>query len=224
MKHCKYCNVNVETDKEFCPLCFNKLSTDNNLPESFYQLRKTNPKAIKTNTFIYKLFLFLSICAVGICTLINLLVTPEKLWCLVVTFGVLYVWVLVAHTILSKRSVYKKVLLQILSLLILLFFIYKLDSTGNWLICYVYPSLSLALFGVMLMFLFIKKNRSEYLIGFSALSIGLGVVSLLMILFSYDTFFIINLINVIASALMIIGILVFGGSAIKYELTKKWHL
>ncbi len=223
MKKCKYCQVEVETKKDFCPLCFNHLEMVDNKVEPFYELRKFNETTQKTSNFLYKLFLFLSICIGSVCLIINRLTNPNLWWSLVVIFSVLYVWVLVAHTILSKQSVFKKVLLQILSILILLYFSEKI-SPSDWLVSYVLPSVSICSVIVSLMLLFISKKRREYLIGFLFIYLVLGLVSTFCIVFKWDTFFIINLINAILCGLCLVGVLIFGFGAMKEELQKKWHI
>lgn len=223
MKKCKYCNVEVETPKEFCPLCFNRLEKISDDYEVFYELRKSNDTRIKTTHFLYKLFAFISICAIVICGIVNYVFTPNVMWSLVVVFSIFYVWVLVAHTILSKQTVFKKVLLQIFSILILLYFAQKL-SVFDWLLSYVYPSVSMCSIFVTLMLLFISKKRKEYLIGFLFIYLILLLISIFNICFKWDVFLILNYINVIVCSLSIIGVLIFGFNAIKEELIKKWHI
>ncbi len=223
MKSCKYCNVTVETEKDFCPLCFNKLIDDGNEVEIFYPQNLNEKPAKKPTKFLYKLFLFITLCALAICAVINYLTTPDVLWSVVVGCGLLYVWVLVAHTILSKQSVFKKVLLQILSILLLLFFTEKL-SDSLWLFAYVYPSVSLGVIITTLMMLFIKSNRSEYLIGFSFIYLLMDILSILILIFYRNSFYLLNLINVIFCSFAFIGLLIFGFNAMKAEIAKKWHL
>lgn len=223
MKKCKYCNVTVETEKDFCPLCFNHLETIDNDVEPFYRLRKKNETAIITNRFLYKLFSFISLCVVSICFIIDYLTSETINWSLVVLFSVLYVWVLIAYTIISKRSVFKKVFLQLISIFLLLFFIQKLSAI-DWFLTYVFPSVSILAVSVTLMLIFIKKNRGEYVIGFLFIHLLLAIASLLILLIKKDTFFLLNMINAIFCFLSFLGILIFGFNALKSELQKKWHL
>lgn len=223
MKTCKYCQVKVETEKDFCPLCFNKLDDDGSQVETFYSSRTNNVNTKKKSKFLFKLFIFISFCVIAVCFTINFLTTPKILWSVVVFSGVIYIWVLVAHTILSKQSVFRKVFLQILSILLLLFFTEKL-SQQNWLFDYVYPSISMAVVLTTLMLLFIKKNRNEYLIGFLFIYFILDLLSVLILLINKNCFLLLNFINILVCSISFLGVLFFGFNALKTEIKKKWHL
>ena len=96
MKKCKYCNIKVDTDKNFCPICFNRLEPENDECTSLYTMRTDNPTESKKSSFITKLFVFLTICSIVTCVLVNMLTTPDNRWFWLVVFGELYVWILIA--------------------------------------------------------------------------------------------------------------------------------
>ena len=166
---------------------------------------------------------FFTICAISCCVIINLLVTPDLPWFWIVVFGLLYVWVLVAHTILSNQSAFKKTFLQIVSILLLLYFAENI-SFSRWLIPYVFPSISLTAIFVLLMILFISKKRAEYVFGFSVIILLLAVLSALIIIFGLTEYMLLNMINLIISSMTLVGNFIFGLKAIKEDLFKKLHL
>ena len=51
MKHCKYCNIDVDTSNDFCPLCFNHLEEVNSSYEQFYTPRLKNETADRKKHF-----------------------------------------------------------------------------------------------------------------------------------------------------------------------------
>ncbi len=223
MKKCKYCKVEVDTHNDFCPLCFNRLQEVNDLTEEFYTPRKFNETTNVTHAFIFRLFLFISICIITICFFINELTTPTKPWFTIVIFAVLYCWILIAHTILSKQSIAKKIFLQVLAILALLYFAEKL-SVDEWLLQYVFPAISMAAVTVLLMIIFISSRRAQFVLGFSIIFFLFGIASALLIIFKVIPFVLLNLINVVICALAFIGMLIFGSNAIKAEVAKKYHL
>ena len=223
MKRCKYCNITVDTDKNYCPVCFNRLEPIDDKSTSLYTMRTENETTKIKSTFLTRLFVFLTICSIVVCVLVNLLTAPQNRWFYLVVFGELYVWILIKHTILSKRSLFKKLSLQIISLIIVLYFAEKL-SISNWLVPYVYPSVSLGAFLALTLILLISPKRGEYLIGFLVIALLLGILSLVFIIIFPKEFLILNIVNLSVSGVSIVGYFLFGFNAIKSEFYKKWHL
>ena len=222
MKQCKYCKIEVDTTNDFCPLCFNHLDEGCDKSEGLYSLRQKNETTNITNNFLIKFFIFLSICAITTCVIINLHTHPETPWFWVVTCGILYIWVLVCHTILSKQPAFLKILLQIISIMLLLHFTEKI-SIETWVLPYVYPSISLTILFVLIMILSISSKRNGYVLGFSVIIMILTIVSLLITLLT-DYYELLNFINIVLCLLTLIGLFMFGWNAIKEDILKKWHL
>jgi len=224
MKTCKYCHTTIDTDKNYCPICFNRLDNLDENSTGLYSLRKTNETTVKNSRFLLKLFFFLTVCSITACVLVNILLTHEPYWFWLVIFGEAYIWILVKHTILSKSSVFSKVVLQVLAAIAIMIFAERL-SFGKWLVPYVYPSVSLSVTIVLSLLLALSDKRGEYVFGFSILVVILGLVSLILVLFDLsDGFDILNIINVSCCALSFFGYLLFGFNAMKNDLSKRWHL
>lgn len=224
MKYCKYCKIKVDSTNDFCPVCFNHIEEIDNSYDQLYSPRLKNETTDKLKYFLSKLFLFLSICSITVCFFVNRQVTPEIPWFWIVSFGILYVWLLVAHTIMSRRSFFEKVLLQVVSIIVLLYFTEKVSPTHDWLLQYVYPSISFAVVFVLMMLLGIDKNRANNIFGFSVIIALLGAGSLILLLLDLVSFTLLNFINCILCALSLLGLIIFGYSAIKQDLSKKLHL
>lgn len=223
MKRCKYCNVDVDTEKSFCPVCFNHLETISEQSDCLYTPRTKNETTAKTGLFLTKLFLFISIVAIAVCTTVNYMTTPSVGWFWLVVWGIIYLWVLVAHTILSKRSAFRKIVLQVVTIVVLLYFAEKL-SLRLWLISYVYPGIGLCVIVVLSMISFISEKRSKLCLGFSLVIFLLGMGSLIILLSGWDKFALLNKINLITCAVVLLGYILFGFTSMKNEIIKKWHL
>ncbi len=223
MKKCKYCNVTVDTDKTFCPLCYNRLDKIDDVGEEFYTPRMYNETSNKRFHFLSRLFLFLSICSTVVCLLINTLVDNTVTWWPIVSLGIIYLWVLVRHTILSRSGPISKVFMQIIILILLLYFSERL-SLEHWLIPYVYPSIAMAAALVLLMMVFISPKRNEYVFSFLLMTAILGSVSTIFMFTNSDEFTLLNLISLSFNGTICIGYILFSYNAIKTELTRKWHL
>ena len=223
MKKCKYCNVTVDTDKNFCPLCFNKLDDLNDNSNSLYSMRTQDEVAKKSSKLLLKIFVFLSIISIVASVVVNFYTTPHIWWSSLVIIGELYIWVLIKHTILSKRSIFAKFLLQILCIILILYLAEKL-SFSHWLLPYAFPSASLLTLAIMAFISIFNKERGEHLFGFLVIVFCLGITSLVVLLLNIYEFSILNTVNLTVCVLFLFAIILFGFNAIKTELLKKWHI
>lgn len=224
MKYCKNCKVKVDTDRNYCPLCFRELQDDGQPQSGEYPFlaRTKNEHFTKNNTFILKLFIFISICAVAICGLVDWWVNKDFGWSMLVLASILYIWILINHTILSRRGVFEKIIIQLLGLMFILYVCQKLSFKRDWLASYVFPSISIATLSTLLMITFIRRDKS-WVLSFVAVIILLTGVSVFFFL-RLDKFYILNIINLTLCALSLLGYFTFGYSFIKTEFFKKFHL
>ena len=159
MKKCEHCGVEVNTENTNCPLCFLELNEIENSKKStdiFKPRVAENNK--KNKSVLYKIFLFISIIAITVCVVTNLMTQIFPLWSLVVTIGIIYCWVLIYHTILSERSIFEKLFLQIGVIVGLLFTCEWISDGAKWMVDYVIPSISMA----VILVLFILSQALKY--------------------------------------------------------------
>lgn len=225
MKHCHICKVDVE-DGKYCPLCYNQLE---NIAESktivpYYKHKDKNETFEKKSYFFARVLLFLSLASVGTCVFVNVL-TKGSAWSVLVALCVLYVWLLVGHTIISRRSVFEKILFQVLNIVGILISTNSLAGGGKWLINYVLPSVAIVTTSVLIMISLIsRKHRGQFLLSFLAIYLLSMIMSIVFLACKYDTFKILNQINMFYSILTIVGTLLLGYRIIKNEGRKKLHL
>lgn len=229
MRYCANCNIKIDAEKDHCPLCFRETKEIDNKKINDYPFaeRKKDEKYQKNNTFVRKLFVFMSICIVAICFLINFYTIDNQVssdwWALVVLSGILYVWVLISHTIISRRNVFEKVIMQLLAMVFLLWTCdFIAESNTKWLINYVFPSISICTVIALLMITFIRKDKS-WLLSFVVITIILTIASVLSFIYLEEEH-ILNIINLAISGMTLLGYFTFGHQAIKQEFTRKFHL
>lgn len=226
MKKCKHCGVDIVADKSYCPLCYNDVEVDNkeNSPSLLVE-RTTNEKYNRKGEFIAKIFLLISIVVVAVCFYVNFTTNINYLWSILVFFSILYVWILVAHTIISKRSVFEKITFQLLGVIAILFTAYLLspNSGGNWMVMYVLPAVTMFATVTMVFISFINKNRGKYLLSFVAVYVAFIILSLTLVL-TLDTFKTINTINILVNSLAFVGSVLLGHKWINKEFRKNFHL
>ena len=223
MKRCEHCNVDVATTHDTCPLCFREL-VDIGGRETPDLFKEKQPKpVIKHRVLLIKIFLFLSIIAAVTCLTVNLMVKPIPVWSLVVIVSILYCWVLICHTILSKRSIFEKLLLQIGVVVGLVFLCEWVAAGGKWMVDYVIPAISMS----AILVLFILSQALKYhkgVLSFFILTIILVILSGALLLFKATSFKLLNIIVLLEGALSLLGMILFSGGVLKTEFSKKFHV
>ncbi len=225
MKRCKHCNVNVVADKNYCPLCYNDLEDDGKGGYPLLTERTTNERIPRKAYFLARLFLLISIVVVAVCLYINLTTSTSYLWSVVVLVSIVYLWILIAHTIISKRSVFEKIAFQLIGVLSILCTTYFLAPVvnENWLVKYVIPSVSMLATAVLLFISFINRNRGKYLLSFVAVYLSLIILSVTLVC-TLDTFKTINHICIFVNAIATLGTLLLGYKWVHKEFIKNFHL
>lgn len=222
MKKCSKCNVTVNTEYKTCPLCFNELTEVGGEVNELFKHRETEKKHSQKQ-MLTKIFLFVSIIAIVACTTINLMTKLFPLWSLVVIVGTVYIWVLVAHTIISKRNIFEKLVLQIGTLIGLLFVCQWIADGRLWMVDYVIPSMSIVIMLVLFVLSLSLKNH-QGLVSFFITNIILTVLSGVLLLCKVPSFVLLNVITCILGGVAFVGVLLFSSSALKNEFSKKFHV
>lgn len=240
MKKCPECKIKIATNRKTCPLCLNVLQDDDD--DSYISLPypKYKEPSYKSH-LIKKIFLYLSIIVIGICGLINILTyhnTPSY-WSLIVLFGIIYLWVLINFTIISKRNMAFRLFLQAFFLSILMLII---ESTakqtsginGYWFIPYVMPFIMMATLITIVFIVFIKTMRyRDYMLYMFMIAI-IGFIPIIIALIEPTAKYFISTTGVhviwpsIACAGLgvatILGMIIFGDKATKDEFKKRFHV
>lgn len=225
MKHCDKCKITINTNKKQCPLCYGELDgeCDKDTPPVYSYVKQVDNMGRK-NYFLSRLFLFFTFCTLAISIFINILTSPTVWWTLIVGTSILYVWILVRHTIISRRNIFEKALFQFVGVLSIVLATNYVSGGGDWFWTYVVPSAALLTTTVMLIFSSINKKRNDYLLSIFVMSIVLLIISSILIGLNIDTFRLLNSINILYNVLFILAILLFGFKHLKNSLHKNFHV
>ena len=114
---CKYCNAKIVGKADFCPLCKRPIEQTDDSNEYnkdyIYPIKKKRSKAYKILSFT-PMYLMIATAVFLIVTIVNVLLQPSMPWYLLVGVTLLYVYILVQNTILSRNSIAHKILWQAL--------------------------------------------------------------------------------------------------------------
>lgn len=222
MKHCKNCGVDVNTHENYCPLCFNKVEGENtNTP--MYSTSPNKPKTIMKEHKTRKIFELISLFIIAVCGFINVQVGGQA-WSVIVGIGIVYMWIMVRHTILSHRSSFEKVMLQLIGIVGLLLTTNLVTGGGLWFLEVVLPAVLIALSVVLDMVLFISKRRKQFELGFFIINVIILIVSIIFVSTNFFQFKLLYWMLLLLNILSIVGIMLFDGKNLRGELSKKFHL
>ena len=215
----------MQSSENYCPLCYNYLDTEGEEKEDFvyYLERDASKKRAIGNNFLLKLFLYLSICVTVVCFVINYFTDKHMLWSPVVFVSVLYMWILIMHTIMSSRNAFEKIFFQLVGIIALLLTLERISASA-WFLSYVLPAILIATTSVLAMISLISKHKKALITTFFVFYILFEVVSLVFLIFLKDVYFLLYLIHAIYNGLILLGTLLFGGKIIRNEVAKKAHL
>ena len=225
MKYCSLCDVHVDSSKEFCPLCHNAMEdvSEKETPEMFPEYKEETPKKKSLKKLAVKICLVLSVLIIASCVFINVQ-THTLPWSVTVSFVIIYLWVLIAHTIFSKSSVFDKVFFELSAICAFLVSVNMVFSSTKWFTQFVYPSVAMIATLVLTIMLMCKKDRKKWLFSFFSIYVLMMVVSAVFLIFKIDSFKILNIINLIFQGVMIFAYLLFDSKTILAEASRKLHI
>lgn len=223
MTRCSKCGVMVDSQHKNCPLCSKPLS---NAGESITQYPSYLDLYSRVRNFtIEKLFLFLTISTIVITITINLLTLQinSSPWSAVVTALLLYAWVAVRNTFISKTHSGGKTLFQFLSLSVLLLILDICGGFSKWSTNYVIPFLSLAATFIITLMAIAKKSLWHEYIGYLLATFFISLCPLLFFAFRLSTVLWTSVVSIIYSLLTIVGLIIFSDRNFKEEMKKRFY-
>jgi hypothetical protein len=140
------CGVSVDPAHTACPLCRRNLSGREAAQAAgnrWYPVYTFTQEQRVSNLFS-KWLAFIVLVVISLSILINALGKSDVWWCLYLIPCVLYVWLFIRHTLISRSHLGAKVIVQLLGLSGLLLWINVAAGTNYWSTGYVIPFLMMA--------------------------------------------------------------------------------
>ncbi|HHU56276.1 MAG TPA: hypothetical protein GXZ48_06290 [Acholeplasmataceae bacterium] len=222
MKNCIKCGVKLNTTRKTCPLCGQLLEgQDNENQISLYPKYVNEQKHIN---LLQRILLYISILAILISVLINFLTYRGVLWSIYVVLGVLYGWILLRLTIMSRTNIAGRLLIQLIATSLVTYGVERVSQSENWALEYVVPFLCIITMIAILIILLIKKMKLTDYIYYLILAVLISWVPMIL----YWTKVVTVLWPSIAAAgvgvAIILGMIIFADTATKDELKKRFHI
>lgn len=225
MKACEACHVKVQSKKDFCPLCGSPLAASGEA--GFAAPRNAYPdlsrRMVQYNFFL-RLSLFVSLLAGGISLLVNLLVTPQLLWSLIVIASLAYCWVVIPPLLRRGVNFAAQAVLQVLFTSTLVIILDFITGYRGWSLTYVVPGLLMAgIIAIGFMVMFNRTKWSQYVLYQIVMGI-FGFIPLVLYFFNLSA----NLLMVILTGAFAMASLlvtfIFGDRTVKNEFKRRFHL
>ena len=220
MNRCSHCGVQILDETEHCPLCHSVLDEagggKSTYPNAFHRNKKTN--------FIFRLFLFLSICLAVIVIWINWRVESEIWWSAIVVAAEAYgMWMF--YMFAKDNSGYRmRILSGIFGALLFIILVDEVLGYEGWSVNYIFPvAMILTDVAVLLLMLINRRNWQSYLI-FQLGMIVLGLIGLLFIFLGWITSPLLTQIAFCFSVFIFLGSVILGGRTAKNELKRRFHI
>lgn len=222
MQYCDYCKVKIRGNHPVCPLCggiVEQKESDQD-DEVFPHI----PTIYQEFNVFIRILLLISICVIVIGFAVNIIVTPDSRWSILVAAGILCMWISLFFIIRKKNNIPKTIIWQV-ALISILSVIW--DSSMGWIgwsIDYVIPSACVGAMIVMPIAAKILKLGVRDLIFYLLVDGVFGFIPLIFILFGWLNVLFPSVICVATSAISLSALILFEGNSIKAELDKRMHI
>lgn len=219
--YCKYCNVNVNTDFDVCPLCKNKLE-GTPLAEPVFPPRK--PRKLRASATFSSIYIFITLSIVAICAAINILSDSKYAWSIMVFVALMYVYFLIKYSIMYKGTGGSKIFIQTTTLWLLGVAIQYIFKTPEWIWSYGLPIIVLISFAIYIIFVSIFNKRSRDYVRYMTYTTFLGMLPAILYCANVFDYSALSSASAVVSVVMLMGLLFFSRKIIFAEFQKKGHL
>lgn len=221
MQKCINCNVELDQHLRKCPLCLRRINSTNQstiYPNYAYDTPEKSKRL--------RVLLFLTIIICSVSTLVNLLtltVVPT-FWFIYVIGIMVYGWVLVWHTIFSRKNLGSKIHMQIFALSFLLLVIDLNSGFHRWSVNIAIPVIiSLAILMISIKMASEKIHFNNY-IGYVMSAVVMGFIPLILYFTGVSSLFWPSSVTTMSSLLAIIGVYMFADKMFQAEFKRRFHL
>ncbi|WP_237585473.1 DUF6320 domain-containing protein [Alkalibacterium sp. MB6] len=222
MLYCNHCEVSVEGEWSFCPLCQQDLTqkdTGESEPSAFLSvpLRFTRKR-------VKQAFMVASIVIIVLYLLAYMIWNFRFFGLEYVLFGLMSSWLMVLVLIRKRRNIVKGItyLLFILSLLSL--YLDYVDGWRGWSVTFAIPIVCIAaLLAMFLAIQIIQIKAGDYVL-YLQLAAIVGLIPLLFLLMGWARHPLPSSLSVLFSFVMFLAVLIKYGKEIRKELGKRMHI
>lgn len=225
MGYCPECKVHIFGTGISCPLCGSKLEPDSG-PEDYCPYPEVSARSKPKEPFpmAARILAFVSLAAMIICTVLDLLISHKLTWSLYVTAGILTGWITIALPIIRNINLNYMLLLDLCAISALLVLVDAKTGWNRWSVTIVLPCfyIAIAITTVVLALVFHDYWR-EYILSLIAVS-ALGIFPLLTLLTGLATVPGFCLAAVFFALLLLAAVFFFGNRKLFSEWKRRMNI
>jgi len=222
MKYCDKCEIKIQTNHNYCPLCHQTLTvlTEEEVIEKY---PKTKSQLREGSKLFRKVLLFISLTSILVLLTINYFTGFNQPWSFIPIGSIVFFWLLMVVGFLSKTNIASKLFfLTILSI----FFIYMIDELSQsegWALNYVAPLLLFSCNLTISFIILIKRINYRDYISYLFLIAIFSIAPLILILFDVITVLWPAITSFGLAIFILLFIIFFFPKSIKDEINKRFH-
>lgn len=222
MKKCIKCNVAINSSRKTCPLCGQLLDSAGHEGENIlYPRYESDQKSIN---LLLRILLYISILSILSTVLINFLTYQGTLWSIYVVLGILYGWILLRSTIMSRSNIAGRLLIQLVATSLVTYGIERVSNSENWALEYVVPFSCIVTMIAIVIIIIIKKMKYTDYISYLLLAVLISWVPLILYLTKIVEILWPSIAAAGVGVAIILGMIIFADTATKDELKKRFHI
>ncbi|MDO4617865.1 MAG: DUF6320 domain-containing protein [Lachnospiraceae bacterium] len=221
MAKCTSCRITVRDDTEFCPLCGTPLEKDGTEPKpSMYPNLILKEKKILRITQMILLFgCMLELLLV----IINLVWTPDFLWCVISGTAILYLCLVLYTTSITYLALRSRFLYLSLGLILVGISVDAATGFHGWALSVALP-IQILFMNVVVLVLYLQQKREfQQYLWMSFLNLLLCGIALIAYLMGYRIFFGLMLIAFPVTGVILAVIMILEGRETPEELKRRFH-
>ncbi len=221
MARCNACNITIRDDTEFCPLCGARLEEDGTEPAvSMYPNLVLRERRLLRAT---RIALLAGALAEGILILINLLVNPDFLWCVITGTSILYLVLVLYTTSISHLALRSRFLYLSLGAILIGISVDWVTGFRGWALSAALPIQILFMNAVLLVLYLTHKGEFQQYFWMNLLNLLLCGIALLAYFLGYRILF-----GLMAAAFLVTGIqlaviILLEGRKTAAEVRRRFH-
>lgn len=221
MQYCKRCRVKIVSPSARCPLCQGALEGEADPEEKLFP----DMTRIRSRIVLgFRIFTFLCATVIILCGAVNLIVPSEIFWAGFVAAAVVCVWVLTAVAFRKRRNLLKSSLWEMVLLWGMFLLWDVLTGFDGWSLEYGMPVAVLAAELVMGLAAAVAGMPVSYYMIYFLMAGAAGLVPPVLMVFGVIRTALPSVLCGAVSLLILAGLLVFQGKAVREEIRKKLHL
>lgn len=224
MKTCNKCKIEINTIREYCPLCHQLLEGENDPNHVEMFLEKDGPR-IPVSPKAQRIIAFIFMFAMAVLGVINIVDGSGTLWSLIPIGGIVYAWIILKLNVFSRLgSVMRITFSSIMLSLLLIFLNFFIDDSTRWSINYTLPAIIMVNNTLILLILLIRK-RPFYLYAFQLLLlILLSLIPLLLYFLEIADRYTISVITFTHGIIILVYMIIFYPKVLKEIFKKIFHV